>query len=386
MEFGGIKIAHVVCAYPPYRGGMGNVAFEYVERLRERRYDAQVFTLSARAPVKDAEHVHRLKCLLKIGNAGAVPSLVCKLRGFDLVHLHYPFFGGAEFAVLSKILNRNQKLVMTYHMDAVADGVKGIFFASYGKNILPFLTKRADKILVSSLDYARHSALAALNLANKVEEHPFGIDTEKFFPGDETELRNSFGIRQGELVLLFVGGMDKAHVFKGVPIMLEALAGMKNYNWRLILVGSGELKEVFRARSGALGIADRTIFAGSVSQDDLPRYYRFADAHLFPSTQRAEAFGLVALEAASSGVPTIASDLPGVRTVVINEETGLLVESGNIVALREAIARLLRDQETRIRFGLAARSRAERLFAWNPLIDRLEQTYESVVNQQALHL
>lgn len=401
MDRGKVSIAHVVCAYPPYRGGMGNVAFEYVERLRARGYDARVYSIMGKqatpppakpepAPpgspplvkggISDPRYVHRIRGLAQIGNAGLLPQLVYRLRDFDLVHLHYPFFGGAEPVVIGKMLRRGQKLVMTYHMDAAASGAKGAIFSAYQRVFFPWIANHADRILVSSLDYAGHSALADLNVMDRVEEHPFGIDLERFYPGQEDKLREELAIARDKPVLLFVGGMDRAHAFKGIPTMFEALAKIHSQEWHLVLVGSGELKETYRAQTRLLGIESRVTFAGNVSQENLPRYYRLADIHLFPSTKRAEAFGLVALEAAASGVPTIASDLPGVRTVVANGETGLLVPPSDHAALRGAITSLLLDTDTRLRFGLAARSRAERLFSWDPLIDRLEQTYGSILS------
>ena len=131
------------------------------------------------------------------------------------------------------------------------------------------------------------------------------------------------------------------------------------------------------------GIAERVVFAGIVSEEELPFYYRRADIHVFPSTRRAEAFGLVALEAAASGIPTIASALPGVRTVVQDGSTGLLVQPEQVESLANAIKLLLTQKELRLRFGAAARNHAETNFAWDPLITQLEQTYQSVWKQQS---
>jgi glycosyltransferase involved in cell wall biosynthesis len=165
--------------------------------------------------------------------------------------------------------------------------------------------------------------------------------------------------------------------------MIEALEQIKQHDWHLVIVGDGNLKETYRANAEANGLADRITFAGSVSNEDLPRYYRMADMHLFPSTKRAEAFGLVAMEAAASGVPSIASDLPGVRTVVLDGDTGLLVPPANVEELKKAILLLLEQVDLRERLGLSARKQAEQRYAWEPLIDRLEETYASVLNQQS---
>jgi len=150
-----------------------------------------------------------------------------------------------------------------------------------------------------------------------------------------------------------------------------------------LIVGSGDLKESYEKAVAEKGLASRVSFAGNVSDDDLPRYYRAADMHLFPSTKRAEAFGIVAAEAAASGIPTIASDLPGVRIVVRDGDTGLLVPPENVEELSTAILLLLEQSDLRERFGLSARQHAMQSFDWEPLIDKLVETYDSVLGQQS---
>lgn len=374
-----MKIAHVVSTYPPYQGGMGNVAHEYVERLRARGHKVHVFTPRYRFVPNDPKYVHRIPSPIHFGNAGLVPSLYWRLKGFDIVHLHYPFFGGAEPVVVRKAISDRQGLVMTYHMDAVAQGIKGALFEAHRRVLFPWLINRADRILASSKEYAATSALAEHNKARQnLEIHPFGIDLEKFHPGWEPEIKLEQNLDQSRPVLIFVGGLDSAHHFKGLPVLIEALAGLKQYPWTILIIGQGSLKETFEAQVAALDMADRFRFLGSVNDEALPKYFRAADIHCFPSTARAEAFGLVALEAAASGLPTIASDLPGVNSVVLDGQTGVLVPPNNAKELQKSILLLLEQADLRQRLGAAARARAEAQFAWEPLISKLEQTYHSV--------
>src|SRR3989338_2915406 len=164
-----MKIAQVVSTYPPYRGGMGKVAHEYTERLRARGHHVHVFTPAYRFSRYDVPYVHRVPSPVSIGNAGFTPSLFQRLRGFYVVHLHYPFFGGAEPIIVRRALRDDQKLVLTYHMDSVADGAKGWMFRAHEKLLLPWILSRADKIFVSSRDYASSSALARQNdVAQKI--------------------------------------------------------------------------------------------------------------------------------------------------------------------------------------------------------------------------
>ncbi|MBI4599188.1 glycosyltransferase family 4 protein [Candidatus Uhrbacteria bacterium] len=380
-----MKVAHVVCTYPPYRGGMGAVAFEYVERLRARGHHAHAFVPRYVGTVPDdPAYVHRLPSPLHWGNAGVLPSLVSRLAGFDLVHLHYPFFGGAEPVIMRKALRSSQPLVMTYHMDTAAGrGFKHAVFDVHRRVLFPWIVQRVDRVLVSSLDYAESSALSGFpTVFGKLTELPFGVDLEHFHPGREEARRRELGIPPDAPVLLFVGGMDRAHAFKGVPVLIEALADLAHRSWHAVLVGDGDLRANFETQTAVQG--SRLHFLGDVSEQDKPALYRMADFHVFPSTDRSEAFGMVVLEAAASGLPTIASALPGVRTLVEEGETGLLVPPGDAAALAQAILRLASDGECCRRMGRAARQRAERHFAWDPLIDKLEAVYDTCLGQRRI--
>lgn len=373
-----MRIAHVVPVYPPARGGTGHVAHEYTERLRGRGHSVEVFTPRYHHVERDPPYVHRVRALLRAGNAAFVPSLFRRLRSFPLVHLHYPFFGGAEPTALCRALARDQTLVLSYYMDAVAPGLKGRLFDLHRRVLLPWMLARADAVLVSSTDYAEHSALALVHGAlERVEVHPFGVDLERFHPGEERDLRMSLGIAPEEPVVLFVGALDPAHHFKGFPVLVEALQGLTDVRWRLVVVGEGLLRARFETLAASRGLAGRVHFAGDVADEVLPRYYRLADIHVLPSTERAEAFGLVVLEAAASGVPTIASSLPGVRTIVLDGETGLHVPPGDPAGLQAALRVLLDQSDLRRRLGQGARARAVARSSWEPLIDRLDETYRS---------
>lgn len=379
-----MKIAHVVSTYPPYRGGMGAVAFEYVERLRDRRHQAHVFTPRQKSVRGDASYVHRLWPLIRWGNAAFVPSLLGQLADFDVVHLHYPFFGGAEPAALCRAFHRRQPLVMTYHMDMVQQGFEGKIAATHRWTLFPWIVGRADEILCSSREYAETSALKNVRGAlNKLAVHPFGVDTDAYHPGGEPATRQLLEIKPDEPVLIFVGGLDRAHYFKGLPVLFEALSGLLDQPWTCLIIGDGDLRATYEENAKSRGVFPRLRFLGCVSEEDKRRLFRAADVHVFPSIDRSEAFGLVTLEAAASGIPSVVSDLPGVSSVVKNNETGLHVPPGDAGALRAAIAELLKDPERRKILGTVARKRAEAEYSWETCLDRLEAVYRKWVKEKA---
>lgn len=374
-----MRIAQVVSTYPPYRGGMGRVAFEYTERLRARGHDVHVFTPDAPGRSdEDPAHVHRLPALLRVGNAALTPALAAAVAGFDLVHLHYPFFGGAEPVALHRFFGPPTPMVLTYQMDATAGGARGAFFRLHERVVLPWIVRRARRVLASSQDYFEASALAAVAGAqDRLEVLPHGVDLARFHPHDDPDRRREAVAGGDEPVVLFVGGLDRAHDFKGLPVLFDALAGLLHRPWRLVVVGDGDRRAAFEADARARGLASRIRFVGDVADVDLPGIYRAADLHVLPSTSQAEAFGLVTLEAASSGIPSIVSDLPGLRTTVVDGETGLIAPPADSAALARAIARLIDGPDERQRMGAAARQRVLREHDWEPIIGRLEDIYRN---------
>ena len=145
-----------------------------------------------------------------------------------------------------------------------------------------------------------------------------------------------------------------------------------------MLVGDGPQRRLFEARAKELGIADRVHFAGRVPQEKLPDAYRSMSVLAFPSTGAAEAFGLVAVEAMACGVPVVASNLPGVRSVVADGVTGLLTPPFDANALADALLRILDNTSLRQGMSRAARERVISRYSWDKHVGGLMEVYEAL--------
>mgnify|MGYP001580856529 CR=1 FL=1 len=348
-----VKIAIVTPVFPPYRGGMGRIAQDDARQLLALGLDVTVFAPAAAARRENGYAVRTLRCV-KIGNAAFAPFVGGLLRQFDVVILHYPFFGAAEPLALARRLGKG-RLIISYHMDPVGRGVMRPVFRAYARFVMPQIMRVADKILVTSLDYARRGVLAPL-IDDRYIELPPSVDTIRFSPGPKSsELLARYGLAAADRIIVTVGGLDSAHYFKGVPQLLAAMARPELVAAKAIIVGEGGLRPELEKESSRLGVAGRVIFAGGVSEHELAPHYRLADVFAFPSIDKSEAFGLAALEALSCGVPVVASDLPGVRTIVRDGETGFLVPAGNVPSLATKLAAVLDDDALRTRFSSNAR-------------------------------
>lgn len=356
-----MRIAVVSPVFPPYKGGIGHVAEAQANALKALGHDVVVF-----APTTT-------KSLFSYGNAAVMPSLVKKLKGFDVIHLHYPCYGMDAFAALASVIHRTP-LVLTYHMKAVTNDWRNIIFTLHRWIVEPVIFAIAKKVFVSTLEYAEASGIKHPDLV----EMPFGIDGTRFSPGPASPPPYEGGGREGAAKFVFVGGLDKAHDFKGVDILLRAFAKLSS-RAHLLIAGDGDLRPFYESLARDLKIADRVQFLGRVSDEELPNVYRSADVHVLPSINGGEAFGLVTLEAAASGLPSVVSDLPGVRTLVVKGQTGYLAKPSDIDDLAYQLQRFVDRPEDAVIMGAAARVRVMEMYDSSAIARSLLQAYNGLL-------
>jgi phosphatidylinositol alpha-mannosyltransferase len=118
-------------------------------------------------------------------------------------------------------------------------------------------------------------------------------------------------------------------------------------------------------------------FLGRASEEEKPRYYRSADVYCAPNAGF-ESFGIVLLEAMAAGVPVVASDIPGFRTVLDEGVQGVFASPRNEHSLALAIVHLLRDPERRARMGRAGKAKAA-LYDWSRIAQQVLEFYEQVL-------
>ncbi len=363
-----MKIAQVTAVFPPYRGGIGQVAWQYAKGLDDLKEKVEVFTVDYGLKQDYKFACHFLKAWPHWGKAGFCPQLLWRLDNFDVVQLHYPAFGLAEVTSFWRYLNKNKKLILFYHHDLVGRGILGKFFWIYQKLILPLILDIADVILVSSLDYVENSEIKKYYIKHqeKFVALPFGADD--IFSTKQEKKSNYKNI-------LFVGGLDRNHYFKGVDKLIRACSHLTTKDWQLTIVGSGELMPVYKNLATELKINDKIIFTGKQTDKELVKLYQNAYIFCLPSVDKTEAFGIVLLEAMACGTPVIASNLPGVRAVVKENETGLLVTPGNVDDLTSKLDLMLQDENKQKIFGQNACQVVEEFYRWPKIIKKLRDIY-----------
>jgi len=376
-----MKIASIVCAWPPYAGGIANSASQ-ISRLLRTEHEVVDFTPSSVRP------------WLRYGHGSVLGSLLWRLRSFDYIYLHYPYFGTAEIVWLFKIFHKRPKLIIHYHMDVGGLNPLARFLSWPSLLIRSALLNQAEVIVTASLDYVRQSRIKKYYAAHpeKFREIPFAVDLDKFRPNDlkqpagnillarAQEIVNFISarfIKKNRFNLLFVGGLDAAHYFKGVDILLRAAAGLTNFNFELTLVGDGDRRTEYEALAVRLNLEKKVKFSGKLSDADLIRVFQKSDLLILPSINTNEAFGIVLIEALACGVPVIASNLPGVRRVFTDRKEGLLIEPGSVSDLENKLKLFMNDKGLPEKMAQQSRRLAETKYGEKMMAERFKNIFSA---------
>lgn len=364
-----MHILHIYKDYPPVLGGIEGHLRDLAEGLAARGHQITVLVTSADRRTRIEHPAPRLTIikaarLAHFASTPLSPALlnIARGRSADIVHLQFPYPPG-DLAALA--VRGRPPIIVSYQSDIVRQqNLLRVY-----RPMLELTLRRAARLLASSPGYIASSPFLR-RYAAKCEVVPIGIDITRFSPGAPHQAGGA------PPRLLFVG---RLRYYKGLHILLDAMRQV--HGVELWIAGGGPERHRLAAQIAANGISERVRFLGDIADDALPELYRQADIFVLPSHLRAEAYGIVLAEALASGVPCISTALgTGTDFVNVHQQTGLVIPPDNPVALADAIRCLANDPEQRARYSLAARRRAERMLAREPMLDEIERVYRDVIN------
>jgi glycosyltransferase involved in cell wall biosynthesis len=188
---------------------------------------------------------------------------------------------------------------------------------------------------------------------------PNGLDLAAFAAQrPSAAVRASLGLAEDDLVVVSTGRLVD---FKRFDLLLDAVATLRPRLPRLrcVIVGAGPRAGDLRSRARCDDLRDAVLFTGE--RDDVADLLAAAD--VFVLTSPVESFARVVIEAMAMALPVIAPNAGGAAEIVVDEDTGLLIEPDRVDALAEALERLCNDRERRSRFGVAGRRRVEERYS-----------------------
>ena len=215
-------------------------------------------------------------------------------------------------------------------------------------------------------------------LGRPVENITKGVDSMLFTP-EGPNARGELGLGDVPVVLC----VSRLVPIKNVALFVDAVALVRHRrpDVRAVVVGDGPLEFSLRQRAAALGIADAIRFAGYVDQQNLPRWYRTADVFVLSSDF--DNSPNVVLEAMSSSLPVVATDVGGVADFVETPEGGALVRKGDAAAMGADILALVDDASKRRAAGAFNRLRATTTFSWRTSAEQLLAAYRGAMAARA---
>lgn len=292
-------------------------------------------------------------------------SCLTAASGADIVHLHAPNMLAGLCALL---MGKRPRLVVHWHSDVLNKGALGRLV----KPLETALLRRADVVVATSKVYALASSPLA-PFMNKVKIVPIGV-AQIPEPQHASALPAELAAKiNGRKIVLAVGRLVP---YKGFEVLIEAAKSLSD-DAVVVIVGGGPLNSELSRTIDRSGLGDRVILAGRVSDGMLHALFAHAALYCMSSTYRAEAFGVVLVEAMAHGLPIVATDIAGSGVPWVNEHgvSGLNVPVNQPKLLAHACNEILGSSELRGKLSCGARQRYEAEFTEQTSVERMLNIY-----------
>jgi len=364
-------------------GGAERQALKLSYALRMRGVDAHIVARRSRlrfprrevvddVPVRYVDSLYwllryrgtrRLEAMLRVGVLAAY--LARHRHEYDVIHIHT---GATTTALAGVLAGRwlNKPTVLKITTSGERNDIRRFRDGSRlpAARQLAGLLRSATRVVTLN-DEATHELLADGFHPKQIIHIPNGVEVDRIPPKSRYDVETWPNI-------MYIG---RLHPAKGLDVLLESLAQLPPaLAWRITLVGSGPARAALAQQTNALGLEDRVIFSGEVT-DVLP-YLQRADIFVLPS--RAEGISNSLLEAMAAGLPCVVTDNAGNRRVLTHGETGLLVPMGDAETLASTLASLLEDARLRERLGCAARHFVVAHFSMAQVVEAYLSLYQQL--------
>lgn len=369
-----------VVSIPPKKGGATElIIYELSKDLSKKGNSVTVFDIKDRfnknienieGTVYERFSVPRLNNVFFLRLSEflfGMKSLVKSIgRNNDIIHCQ-TVFSSFPFAIFGKLAAK--KTVYTSHNPAWTDDNADIFNRII-MGIEGFVMKNFDSVVTVSETMKKNIIKKAGVPGSKIDVIYNFVDTKRFMPR-KSDWKSRMKIK-GPIVL-FVGKMIEN---KGVEYFIRSAAIVRNTfpDVKFVLVGpisfEQEGSNKWISMVDEMKLQDTIVFAGPMSNEDLPLAYSSADVFCSPTLK--EAFGIVIIEAMSSGVPVVVTDLPVIREVV--SDSGLFSKKCDTGDISSKIIRILRDKQLKKRLIQKSIRRAKK-FDKDVIMNEYEKFY-----------
>lgn len=337
-----MKILMMTNTYTPFVGGVPRSVQLFTEAYRERGHRTIVVAPEFEDNPEDEQDVIRMPAIKNVSEAGfsvrlPIPGyLANQIDDFDpdIVHAHHPFLLGDTALRIAR--QYNLPLVFTHHtlyeQYTHYLPVDVPVVEEYVINLVSGYCNLCDEVFAPSGSVA--DLLRDRGVETPIDVIPTGIDVDEFGSGDGESFRNQYDIPED---VFLVGHLGRLAEEKNLPFLGRTVAKFldENPESHFLLVGEGPTEDQILDLFDDRDLADRLHHVGILQGQDLYDAYASMDVFAFASTTETQ--GMVLVEAMSSGTPVVALDASGSRDVIVDHETGRLVESESVSDFSEAM-------------------------------------------------
>ena len=360
--------------YAPVRGGIESVTFELSEGLNKVGIATDVLCAhtaptTIRETASAGYQITRAASFGKLLSTSMAPAMIRELgraqKGYDVIHVHLP----DPLSNLALLLTRPRaRIVLHWHSDIINQPRALRVYAPLQR----WLLQRADVIIATSQAYADASPWLAPH-REKIRVIPIGIRDHPFDDGMALRVRASYPSRR------IVFSLGRMSYYKGFDTLIDAAAQLPP-DCVVLVGGGGELLDTHRRTVAKRKLTERIVFLGPLDDSQVLAHLRAGDVFCLPSIVRAEAFGVVLLEAMAAERPIVTTDIPGsgVPWVCPDGLTGLNAPVGDSVALARALTTLLDNKSLSQRLGAAARERFMQHFTAERMVRATADLYRDI--------
>ncbi|MBD3320057.1 MAG: glycosyltransferase [Chitinivibrionales bacterium] len=361
-----MKILMINYEFPPVGGGAGRATQHLCETIAARGVAVDVVTSRGAAqeqffcgkarvfslPVhrKSIHQTGLLAMIEFIWHACRCIKKLMKTESYSLVH----YFFSVPTGIISLVINKSIPYIVSVRGGDVPGYNSGEFQLLHVllKPVNVGIWKRAARVVALS----EHLGNAAQKSWNRLHFStiPNGVDTRLFHP--ERKNRGS----EKCLNLLCVARLVP---WKGIDYLLEAVALIDEFEWKLTIIGTGQCKNQLLKKAAQQGVNKKTRFIDPQPHNELPQWYSNADIFVLPSS--GDSFGQVFLEAMACGLAVIAAQSGGIKDILCHEKGGLLVKPHDSVSLKKAILSLGKNPDLREKMGSFNREMVVEKYSWD---------------------
>jgi len=380
-----MRILQVIPYFTPKRGGDVNVCYNLSKQLVNRGHEVTIIATDFEFDEGYAKSLVNVRIIpfkvtVRIGlfliSLSMKKWLKKEIKNYNVIHLH-----NLQSYQNNVVYHYARKYGIPYVLQAHGlaprmmkrSMLKKLYNWVWGYSIL----KTASKAFaLTKMELDEHKEMGVGE--DKIEIVPNGIDLSEYeAPPRRGEFRKKYGIKDDEKIVLYLG---RIHKIKGIDLLLNAFAEIVEEldNVKLIIVGPDDgFLSILKRQIEGLKIGNKILFTGPIYGRDKLEAYVDADVYVLPSVY--EAFPTTVLEAWACGTPVIITDRCGIADIV-DGRAGCVVEYDKD-QMRNAIIKILSDEELRRGFREEGRKLVKNEFGWEGVVLDIEKIYFSLIER-----